>query len=72
LAKPELVKQHYESEALRTMVKEMLQTIPKNKTLDGDKRSDARANMRALIKRLLKKYKYPPEEIPEALELVIR
>lgn len=54
------------------MVKEMLQTIPKNKTLDGDKRSDARANMRALIKRLLKKYKYPPEEIPEALELVIR
>lgn len=72
LAKPELVKEHYKSEVLREMAKKLLELIKENKTPDWYKRNDARANMRALIKRLLKEYKYPPDEIPEATELVIR
>jgi len=72
LAKPELVKQHYASEVLREMAKNLLELIKENKTPDWYKRNDARANMRDLIKRLLKEYKYPPDEIPEAIDLVIQ
>ncbi|WP_025715528.1 type I restriction endonuclease subunit R [Paenibacillus sp. 1-18] len=72
LAKPELVKMHYQSDILREMAKKLLQLIAENKTPDWYKRNDARANMRSLIKRLLKLYKYPPDEIPDATELVIK
>ena len=72
LAKPELVKEHYKSDILREMAKKLLELIKTNKTPDWYKRQDAKANMRALIKRLLKEYKYPPEEIPEATDLVIK
>ncbi|WEK54561.1 MAG: type I restriction endonuclease subunit R [Candidatus Cohnella colombiensis] len=72
LAKPELVKEHYQSDVLREMAKKLIELIAENKTPDWYKRNDAKANMRSLIKRLLKKYKYPPNEIPEATELVIR
>ncbi|MGP0578813.1 type I restriction endonuclease subunit R [Paenibacillus peoriae] len=72
LAKPELVKMHYQSDILREMAKKLLQLIAENKTPDWYKRNDARANMRSLIKRLLKRYKYPPDEIPDATELVIK
>lgn len=67
-----LVKDHYKSEILREMAKKLIEIIRKNKTPDWYKRNDAKANMRSLIKRLLKQYKYPPEEIPEATELVIK
>ncbi|MMZ69346.1 hypothetical protein D1872_321690 [compost metagenome] len=72
LAKPELVKMHYQSDILREMAKKLLQLIAENKTPDWYKRNDARANMRSIIKRLLKLYKYPPDEIPDATELVIK
>lgn len=72
LARPELVRVHYQSEVLREMAKKLIELIVENKTPDWYKRNDAKANMRSLIKRLLKKYKYPPDEIPEATELVIK
>ncbi|GMA60302.1 type I restriction endonuclease subunit R [Alicyclobacillus fastidiosus] len=72
LSRPELIKVHYKSDVLREMAKKLLEVIQKNKTPDWYKRNDARANMRALIKRLLKEYKYPPDEIPNAAELVIK
>ncbi|PYI50011.1 type I restriction endonuclease subunit R [Paenibacillus flagellatus] len=72
LAKPELVKAHYQSDVLREMAKELIRLITENRTPDWYKRNDARANMRSLIKRLLKRYKYPPDEIPDATELVIK
>lgn len=72
LAKPELVKVHYQSDVLREMAKELIKLINENKTPDWYKRNDARANMRSLIKRMLKRYKYPPDEIPDATELVIK
>ncbi|MEK4324683.1 type I restriction endonuclease subunit R [Paenibacillus sp. FSL R7-0312] len=72
LAKPELIKAHYKSDILREMAKRLIQLINDNKTPDWEKRNDARANMRSLIKRLLKEYKYPPDEIKDATELVIK
>lgn len=72
LAKPEYVKLHYQSDILREMAKKLIELIAANRTPDWYKRNDAKANMRSLIKRLLKKYKYPPDEIPDATELVIK
>jgi type I restriction enzyme, R subunit len=72
LAKPELVKVHYASEVLKEIAKELLKLIKENKTPNWHKRDDARANMRALIRRLLKIHKYPPDEVEGATEFVIQ
>lgn len=45
--------------------------LNRNRTIDWQKKETARSDMRALVKRLLKKYKYPPDEIPNATEYVI-
>ena len=44
-------------------MKELADALRKNKTIDWQKRDSARAKMRMLIKKLLKKHKYPPEGI---------
>ena len=54
------------------MTKELTETLRKNRTIDWQKKESARACMRKMIKRLLKKYHYPPEEAANALETVIR
>lgn len=43
----------------------------KNRTIDWQKKETARATMRKMVKRLLKKYKYPPEDYDEAISTVI-
>ena len=45
--------------------------LQKNKTIDWQKKETARATMRKMVKRLLKKYKYPPEEYEDAIDTVI-
>ena len=47
------------------------ETLRKNKTIDWQKRESARAKMRMLVKKLLKKYKYPPEGVDDAVQTVI-
>jgi type I restriction enzyme, R subunit len=41
-------------------------------TIDWAVRSNAQAGMRRIIKRLLKKYDYPPKQVKHALEVVMR
>ena len=43
----------------------------KNRTLDRQKQETSRARMRKMVKRLLKKYKYPPEDYDTAISTVI-
>jgi len=45
--------------------------LRKNRTIDWQKKESARATMRKMVKRLLNKYKYPPEEYKYAMEIVI-
>ena len=40
--------------------------------IDWNRKESARAKMRVMVKRLLKKYKYPPEGAKKALETVMR
>ena len=43
----------------------------RNRTIDWQKRSSARAKMRLLIKKLLKKHKYSPEGMEDAVQTVM-
>lgn len=71
LTKPEAVKDFYSNEVLIAMTKELTEMLRKNRTIDWQKKETARAGMRKMVKRLLKKYKYPPEKYEDAIEIVI-
>jgi len=45
--------------------------LHKNSTIDWQKKESARAGMRRMVKKLLKKYNYPPEGLEDALATVI-
>ncbi len=72
LAKPEAVRRFYRDETLIQLTKELTDQLRRNRTVDWDKRDSARAHMRMLVKRLLRKYKYPPDEAQDALQTVMR
>ena len=71
LTKPEAVKDFYSDEELVALTKELTDTLRKNKTIDWQKKESARAKMRMIVKKLLKKYRYPPEGQEDALKIVI-
>ena len=71
LTKPQAIKDFYENEELIAITKELAETLRKNKTIDWQKRESARAKMRMLIKKLLKKHKYPPEGMDDAVQTVM-
>ena len=50
---------------------ELTDALRKNKTIDWNLKESARAGMRRLVKRLLKKYKYPPEGQEDALNTIM-
>ena len=72
LTKPENIKDFYENEVLVSMTRELTEMLRKNRTIDWQKKETARAGMRKMVKRLLKKYKYPPEKYDDAIETVMQ
>lgn len=71
LTKPQAIKDFYENEELIAITKELANTLRKNRTIDWQKRDSARAKMRMMIKRLLKKHRYPPEGMDDAVQTVM-
>ena len=71
LTKPEAIKDFYSNEQLVEMTRELTEMLRKNRTIDWQKKETARAGMRKMVKRLLKKYKYPPDKYEDAIETVI-
>ena len=71
LTKPQAIKDFYENEELIAITKELAETLRKNRTIDWQKRDSARAKMRMMIKKLLKKHKYPPEGMDDAVQTVM-
>ena len=53
------------------MTRELTETLRQSRTIDWQKKESARAKMRMIVKKLLKKYKYPPEGQEDALKTVI-
>ena len=71
LTKPQAIKDFYENEELIAITKELADTLRKNRTIDWQKRDSARAKMRMMIKKLLKKHRYPPEGMDDAVQTVM-
>jgi type I restriction enzyme R subunit len=60
------------SEVLKKIAHELTEKLRASTTVDWQVRESVRAQMRNMIRRLLKKYKYPPDKRDEAIELVLR
>ena len=72
LTRPQAVKDFYTNDQLVELTKELTDMLRKNRTIDWNRREAERANMRRLVKRLLKQYKYPPEEAEDAMNVVLK
>ena len=58
-------------ETLKKLAVELTEKLRQSTTVDWQVRDSVRAQMRLLIKRLLRKYKYPPEGQEAAVALVL-
>lgn len=56
---------------LQQIAKELTQAIRENLTVDWAIRSSVQAKMRTTVKKLLKKYKYPPDQTAHAVDVVL-
>ncbi|GHV40568.1 DEAD/DEAH box helicase [Clostridia bacterium] len=71
LTHPQAVKDVYENDVLVAMTRELADMLRKSRTIDWQKKESARAGMRRMVKKLLKKYDYPPEGYEDAIATVI-
>ena len=71
LVKDPNVLKEMKDEVLIQLAHELTETVRKNRTADWDKKESARAFMRREIKRLLRKYHYPPTKADEAVQTVV-
>ena len=71
LSSPEGIREAYTDEQFVALTRELTELLRRNRTIDWNRKESARAKMRVLVKRLLKKYKYPPEGREKALETVM-
>ncbi|MGO0711605.1 type I restriction endonuclease subunit R [Bacillus subtilis] len=71
LASHETAEQVLGDDTLKTIAHELTKSIKENMSIDWNLRESARAKMRITIKRLLKKYGYPPDLQKNAIEIVL-
>jgi len=71
LADNESAKQVLGDETLQKMAKELVETVRKNVRIDWTIRESVQARLRVLVKRLLKKYEYPPDKQQKATDTVL-
>ena len=72
LTRPQAVKDLYSNDQLVSLTRDLTDMLRKNRTIDWNRRESERANMRRLVKRLLKRYNYPPEMAEDAMNVVLR
>ncbi|HBN9704013.1 type I restriction endonuclease subunit R [Pseudomonas aeruginosa] len=58
-------------EVLAKIAHELTDSLRQNVTVDWSNRDSVRAKLRLLVKRILRKYKYPPDQQEEAAQLVL-
>ena len=59
-------------ETLKKIALELLDTVRRNTTIDWTVKESVRAKMRALVKRILRKYNYPPDKQEKATQTVLQ
>jgi type I restriction enzyme, R subunit len=58
-------------ETLRTIARELVESVRKNVTIDWTQRENVRAHLRTIVKRILRKYGYPPDMQEKATQTVL-
>jgi type I restriction enzyme R subunit len=58
-------------DTLRAIARELVQTVRNNVTIDWTLRENVRANLRVLVKRILRKHGYPPDKQERATQTVL-
>ena len=58
-------------DTLRTIARELVDTVRGNVTIDWTLRENVRANLRRLVKRILRKHGYPPDKQERATRTVL-
>ena len=58
-------------DTLRTIAQELVKTVRANVTIDWTLRENVRAQLRVLVKRILRKYGYPPDKQEKATQTVL-
>ncbi len=59
-------------ETLKKIAHELTENLRKNITVDWSQRESVRASLRLMVKRILRKYKYPPDLQDGAVDLVLQ
>ena len=58
-------------QTLKSIAQEMVATVKKNVTIDWTVRDNVRAHLRVIVKRILRKYGYPPDKQEKATQTVL-
>ncbi|MDP0493247.1 MAG: DUF3387 domain-containing protein, partial [Fusobacterium sp. JB021] len=72
LATEDILAQLEDCEILKTIAIELTKSIKRDLKVDWYEKKSAQAKMRVTIRRLLRKYKYPPKGQKEVIETVLR
>ena len=71
LANNESAVRELQDETLKKIAQELTQSLRKNITVDWSERESVRAKLRLMVRRVLKKYKYPPDQQDGAVQLIL-
>jgi type I restriction enzyme R subunit len=71
LANNESAVRELQDETLKKIAQELTQNLRENLTVDWSERESVRAKLRLMVKRILKKYKYPPDLQEAAVQLIL-
>ena len=58
-------------DTLKTIARELVAAVRKNVTIDWTVRENVRAQLRVIVKRILRKYGYPPDKQEKATQTVL-
>ena len=72
LADNESAVRELSDETLKKIAHELTESLRQNLSVDWSARESVRAKLRLMVKRILRKYKYPPDQQEAAVELVLR
>ncbi|MDI3317843.1 MAG: type I restriction endonuclease subunit R [Bacillota bacterium] len=59
-------------ETLRTIARELVESVRQNASIDWTVREDVRAHLRVLVKRILRRHGYPPDKQEKATDTVLK
>lgn len=72
LADNESALRELSDETLKKIAHEITENLRRNLSVDWSQRESVRAKLRLMVKRILRKYKYPPDQQEGAVELVLQ